>query len=59
MKLLSISDIAKNYCIPRHTVWNWHRRLNNFPKPIQYIGQGRSPLFDQEDVEDYLKKVNN
>jgi hypothetical protein len=39
-------------------VWNWHRREINFPKPIQYVNNGKTPLFDAIEIERYIKLKN-
>jgi predicted DNA-binding transcriptional regulator AlpA len=59
IRLLSISDIVSEYQVSRHTVWNWHRRDTNFPKPIQFVNTGKTPLFCQKEIQRFVKKYYN
>lgn len=54
-ELLSISDISSKYKISRYTVWNWYRRDSNFPKPIQCVNNGKTPIFIKSEIEKFLK----
>jgi hypothetical protein len=52
--LLSISDISSQYELPTYKIWNWYRRDSNFPKPVQFINNGKTPLFNEEEVEKFI-----
>lgn len=56
MKLVNVTDIAIKYDIARHTVWNMYRRDKNFPRPVQYVGKNKMPLFDEDEIDKYIKK---
>jgi predicted DNA-binding transcriptional regulator AlpA len=53
-KLVSVSDIATMYDISRYKIWNWHRRCSHFPKPVQYVNNGKTPLFDSVEIETFI-----
>lgn len=57
-KLLSTSDIATKFNIEIHDVWNWYRRNPNFPKPVQFVNNSKTPLFDKAEIEKFMKQTN-
>ncbi|MDA1616431.1 hypothetical protein COK00_11735 [Bacillus cereus] len=54
-KLVSIPDIVSITEKERHEIWNLHRREPNFPKPLQFVNNGRTPIFFLDEVLHFFK----
>lgn len=54
-RLLTIADISIRWEMPRQSI---HERKENydFPKPVQYVANGRTALYLERDIEDYENK---
>lgn len=51
-KVLTIADLSTRWDMPRQSV---HEKKNgaNFPKPIQFVANGRTALYLESDIEKY------
>jgi len=51
-KLLTVSDLATRWDMPRQSI---HQKFSeeNFPKPVQYVANGRTALFLESDIEKF------
>jgi len=54
-KILTIADLTTRWKMPRQSI---HDRINyrEFPKPIQYVSNGRIALFLESDIEAFEEK---
>lgn len=57
-KLFAKSDMAKRWGVSRQLVNGWSVRQKDFPTPVDYVSDGRTPLFTLSQVEAYEKKHN-
>lgn len=54
-KLLTITDIARRWEMSRQSVHE-KKRENTFPKPVQFVANGRTALYLESDIELYEEK---
>lgn len=54
-KLLTISDLTTRWKMPRQSIHE-KKGENDFPKPIQFVANGRTALYLESDVEAYELK---
>lgn len=54
-KLITIADLTKRWDMPRQSI---HERKDghDFPKPVQYVANGRTALYLESDIEIYEEK---
>lgn len=55
-KLVMASDMAEKWGVDRRVVNNWSRRDPAFPKPVMIVGNGKYPLYLEEDMIAYGKQ---
>lgn len=51
-KVLTIADISTRWQMPRQSIHE-KKEENTFPKPIQYVANGRTALYLESDIEKY------
>lgn len=51
-KVLTIADISTRWQMPRQSIHE-KKEGNDFPKPIQYVANGRTALYLESDIEKY------
>lgn len=51
-KLLTVSDLVTRWDMPRQSI---HQKFaeDDFPKPVQYVANGRTALLLESDIEAY------
>lgn len=54
-KLLSISDLSIRWEMPRQSIHE-RKEKGNFPKPIQFVSNGRIALYSESDIEDFERE---
>ncbi|ECS5759395.1 hypothetical protein BL349_24055, partial [Salmonella enterica subsp. enterica serovar Montevideo] len=56
-KLLTIADLTTRWKMPRQSI---HEKKNetDFPKPVQFVANGRTALYLESDIETYEKKYS-
>lgn len=54
-KLLTISDIATRWEMARQSIHE-KKTENTFPKPVQFVANGRTALYLESDIELYEEK---
>jgi type I restriction enzyme M protein len=55
-ELIGVKEIAEMAGVSSSAVANWHRRLKDFPIPVEKVGSG--PVFDQDEVVIWLRSRN-
>lgn len=51
-KLLAIADLVTRWDMPRQSIHE-KKHENDFPKPVQYVANGRTALYLESDIEKY------
>lgn len=54
-KVLTIADLTTRWQMARQSI---HERKDDlsFPKPVQYVANGKTALYLESDIEDYEQK---
>lgn len=55
-RLLTQVEIAEQLGITEQAVWNWSKRYNDWPAPVQQ--NRRTKLYDAKDISAFLKRRN-
>lgn len=56
---VSMADIVSLTEKEKHEIWNLYKRDVNFPLPVQYVNNGRTPIFSKNEIEEYFKLNKN
>jgi hypothetical protein len=51
-ELIGVKEIAEMAGVSSSAVANWHRRLKDFPIPVEKVGSG--PVFEQDNKAPWL-----
>jgi hypothetical protein len=56
-KVLTIADLSTRWEMPRQSI---HEKKDgiNFPKPVQFVANGRTALYLESDIEKYEQKFS-
>lgn len=54
-KLLTIADLTTRWKMSRQGIHD-KKNENDFPRPVQFVANGRTALYLESDIEEYEKK---